>query len=199
MQTFTNPSILVRHPRRRLTFALNLVLFALSSGVGGALVGAMVGIANYFSGPSYSTGAGGTLIANSLEQVVWFDAVANGIFMALLGVFVGVLLFAFIGTRALRQWSARHKVRYAQGLKARLFLPLFLTLIASGFLAGLCWLLLQGGFSAKISGELGSTIEFSSTAALPLGAYFWAWRLACFAKRPIRTTLTSSGRLLPLD
>lgn len=117
--------------------------------------------------------------------------------MTVFGLIVGSILFASIAPMRSR-WSPRQKVRFARGLKMRLFLPLAIGTIAFSLLVMMGWCLWHGGLTSKTS-DLGSVVEFTSTAMLPLGAGLWTLLLARFSKKPQRKKLVKVERLLPIS
>ncbi|RYF35884.1 MAG: hypothetical protein EOO38_28495 [Cytophagaceae bacterium] len=160
-------------------------------------VGALVGIANYFTTPLYTPDGSGGLRLHTWWEVVTFCIGANGIWMSILGLLVGAILFVCLGS-ANSTWSAQRKARFAHGLKMCLFLPITLTLVVASLLAMVGWCLWHGGLTSTTS-DLGTFVEFSGIAVLPLGACLWTWLLGRASKRPTHRRMVPIGRLLPLD
>lgn len=183
--------------RKTFVFLGNVALFALSSGIAGMFVGALVGIANYFSGPTYLPDGRGAFRRTEWWEVVQFCTVANGIWMSILGVLVGLITFLCV-SRANGSWSPQHKERFFQKTKMRLFLPLALSIFVVSTLAMGFWCLWYGGITSPLS-DLGSAIEYTGIVMLPVGACLWTSLLARASSRHLSEQPVPISRLLPLD
>lgn len=180
----------------RHSFLARVLLFALSSGIGGAFVGALIGFANSQSVPLYRLGSGG-LYPEPWWMTVLFCTFANGVWMVIFGLVIGLGVFAAVGLASSR-WSASRKRRFARGLKTRLLFPVTCSLIISSVLATFLWVGWQGGFTSKTS-DLGDVIEYTALSTLALASCLFAVLLAHFAKtkQPRRQTQPQTERLLP--
>lgn len=177
----------------RHNFLGRVLLLALSSGVGGFLVGGLAGVASSSGSLLVLASNKGWWAGLAVVSSVW------GIEMMLLGFLVGVVVFAGVG-RSSSQWSASHKGRFARGMKARVFLPLLSSLIAIPFLAALFWTVWQQSFVRPLP-VLALVLFSAQMATVPLATGLFVWLLARSSQtsRPRQKTPVRAERLLPLD
>lgn len=152
-------------------------------------MGGLVGAANRISAGPY----------DSWGHWVGFTAMANGIWMMILGLLMGVLVFTVV-KGAGSAWSASRKQRFARAIPKRVFLPLLLSHILIPSFAGLVWIAWHHGFTSPTS-DLGNTLGYSGMATLFGSACLFTWLLARSSKnKPLRRkTPAREYRLLPLD
>jgi len=177
-----------RHFWRR-SFLGRVFGLALTSGAGGFFVGGLIGAANRISsGPYYSW-----------WYWMGFTTVANGIWMMILGLLMGLLVFTVV-KGAGSAWSASRKRRFARAIPEGILLPLFLSHILIPSFAGLMWVAWHRGFTSSTS-DLGNTLGYSEMATLFGSTCIFVWLLARSSKtKPLRhKPATQQYRLLPLD
>lgn len=180
----------------RHSFLGRVFLFALSSGIGGAFVGALIGFGNWQSGPIYRLGSGG-LYPEPWWMTALFCTLMNGTWMMIFGLALGLPVFGAIGL-ATSRWSASRKRRFTRGLKRRLFFPVTLSLIISSVLATSIWVVWQRGFSSPTS-DLGDVLLHTELSTLALATCLFTLLLAQSSKtKPSRRkTQPQTERLLP--
>lgn len=99
------------------TFWGRLFLFVLSSGIGGGVVGAIMGVIDW--------------LTQSLGRSWWYwfawIGTMNGLWMMIVGAFVGLVVFLTVELLS-RHWPKKRKWRFARALKLGFFLPLAMLL-----------------------------------------------------------------------
>ncbi len=162
---------------------------ALSSGVGGFFVGALIGVANWRSPGS----------TQSWWYWVGFTAPVNGIWMMIFGLLIGLTLFTAVGLGSGR-WSASRKARFSQKMTLRLFVPIAGSVAFTSLGAMFYWSIRNGGFTSSAP-DLGDLLANTELATLPLASCLFLVLLARasqFKPRRFKKPLQEE-RLLPLD